>query len=392
MLRPALGAVFLLFLPSVLRAFPGVPGEYPRGLDFDVEGAQLPLVERLVVFRGSARAPVPEVPLIRKQDQVAVDPSPDKTAILVRYDNGVSTRTVRLPLAVLEARLENALAMKAHRAKDFEGAARGFTKALAEDPGFDLAAINLACAHAMAGKRAAAVDALRPLLKRAALLVYHRALTDPELASVAEAPEIRALKAARSGTARWDPSKRRLVGGVVAYSPAYRAVAALRQTTLFSEDDAVKDRTLSRLVILSADSGKTLLDWDLAGARAELVDRLLADLGFDAPEQEAKDAPRVENTTQTAPIAFTRLGAELALINDGTRGVRAVLKRGAARIAESDEVVDPLVDVGPQNLESAVYAPSAGVVVFFYGWFSGEGAGDWMIKAPGLLRVPPRLP
>src|SRR5213075_966796 len=81
-------------------------------------------------------------------------------------------------------------------------AADGFARALALDPGLDVAVTNLASAQVRAGKLDAAARTLAPLLAKAPVATYARVASDPDLAPLLRRPEVAALRAPARGTAR----------------------------------------------------------------------------------------------------------------------------------------------------------------------------------------------
>ena len=139
------------------------------------------------------------------------------------HDSGTSTR---ISVAAIEARLENASALRLHKRGNFDGAAAGFSRALALDPSFRLAATNLASAHALRGDLPAAEAALAPLLKRDPLPTYVKVWTDPELAALRTRLAITSVETTTPGSAvltakGWQT-------GVAAYSQQYDLYAVLR--------------------------------------------------------------------------------------------------------------------------------------------------------------------
>lgn len=168
----------------------------------------------LTIAQGDVKAPLPlEAGRIAKarlpsypRELVAVEPAADRASVDVSLvdDCTGNTFVVSYRIAALKARVENVAALGQHRARKYAEAERGFRSVVALDPDFDLGYTNLASALALQGKTTEAVDALRPLLARNPAWVYLKILEDPELVSLAQAPEILALRAPVKGTARLD--------------------------------------------------------------------------------------------------------------------------------------------------------------------------------------------
>lgn len=126
-------------------------------------------------------------------------------------------------LDMLEARLENAAALKLHRAGQYQEAALGFQQALRLDPGYLLAGLNLASALNRAGQREKGAAALLPFLPQHVAKVYLAALQDPELMPLLDQPSLVALRARPRGTAAlksWSPDW-------IAYSQKHGRLAVL---------------------------------------------------------------------------------------------------------------------------------------------------------------------
>jgi tetratricopeptide (TPR) repeat protein len=87
----------------------------------------------------------------------------------------------------------NGEALEAHAAGRFEEAAAGFAAAARLDPSFELTHTNLACALNRLGRSREALATLAPLLRDNPVLAYSKIASDPDLQSLAAAPEIAAL-------------------------------------------------------------------------------------------------------------------------------------------------------------------------------------------------------
>lgn len=129
-------------------------------------------------------------------------------------------------LTHLDARIENTAAYRLHKNKDYVNAAAGFAKAVAADPGWNLAAYNLASAQQLAGDKDAATTALAPWLASAPIATYVQVTADPELAPLLERPELKAIRAALAGTATISAAGE--LDGKVAYSKDKGLIASTR--------------------------------------------------------------------------------------------------------------------------------------------------------------------
>ena len=126
-------------------------------------------------------------------------------------------------LDMLEARLDNAAALKLHRAGHYQEAVPGFQRALRLDPGYLLAGFNLASALNLAGQREKAAAILLPFVARNVAKIYLAALPDPELTPLLDQPSLAALRAHPPGTAvlkTWNTDW-------IAYSPKHGRLAVL---------------------------------------------------------------------------------------------------------------------------------------------------------------------
>src|SRR5262249_42408172 len=138
----------------------------------------------------------------------------------VGYNCG-QEQTFKFSAAFLEARIENAAALKLHVDKRHAEAAAGFARAVALDPDWELAITNLAAAQALAGQKAEAVATLARLLDKNPAWLAWRLVADPELASVAGAPELAAVTRPTGSATAADldkvPIARAAARGLVAY-------------------------------------------------------------------------------------------------------------------------------------------------------------------------------
>jgi hypothetical protein len=284
-------------------------------------------------------------------------------------------------LDMLEARIENAAALKLHRERRHAEAAPGFRKALQLDPNYLLAALNLASALTLAGNKDAAVATLAPFLARGLPRVYLAVLQDPELQPLLSTPVLAALRTQPPGTAvlrerdlRW-----------TAHSARHRLLAAL---------DAQ-----SGLVIFSLSSGARVAQLDMGseyypysceGESCEAVEkdrplvkrqareafqrqvglanRLLTDLGFNPVNEREdanakcpaaqKDEPGDRNT-----LCLPRSGLQFSVVGSGVH------------LHGNDKDLvweDCCADIGRND--AAAYLPRLGAIVFW--WRKGHGSTE----------------
>lgn len=321
----ALVAWALFGAPRSATADPSEPIDFARGLRVEVvDGTPR-------VLRAGASAP-----LIRGRI-FGFTADERKTQLELDLDDCWTfgeRETARFTLDMLEARLENAAALKLHRAGKHAEAAAGFRRALRLDPRYVLAGYNLASALNRLGRRAEAAAALAPFFERSLVKVYLAALQDPELTPLLDEPGLATVRVQPPGTAvlrRWDPDW-------IAYSARHGRIAVLDDhdgLRVFSLKTGELDAVLSL--------GDRVLQWSGGGSdvdaqlqqaerklanKAEqvlrkqlpLVNRVLADLGF--VEIKQREAGKIEGSPESYTVRFPASAVEVSLSSRELRMVR----------------------------------------------------------------------
>lgn len=360
---------FCLYLsPGSARAESMEPIDLARGLRVEA-------VDRVpTVRRGDVRAPLIKGPVFgfsaeRNETQIE----------LIRDECWTfgEPETYQFTLDMLEARVENAAALKLHRAGKHAEAATGFRSALRLDPKFLLATFNLASALNLAGHRAEAAAVLVPHLEHKLVHVYLAALQDAELTPLLQEPPLSALKSTPPGTAvlrKWEP-------GWIAYSAKHGRLAVLDLhdgLRVYSLKTGARDTVLDlgdRVLQASMGSPSAREEAQLrreqqaqrvrAGRvidrKRPLIDRMLADLGF--VEVKQRDVGTIERLSDERTAQFPGSGL---LLTAGDRGLR-LLKND--RLLHSYENAD-----SSQRLDAAIWLPTLGTLV--WQWTRGSGPTD----------------
>jgi hypothetical protein len=303
---------------------------------------------------------------------------------------------VRLTLSHLNARLENVAALALYRQRKWADAADGFARALALDPGLDIAVTNRASAEVRAGKPDAAARTLAPLLAKAPVATYARVASDPDLAPLLRRPEVAALRAPARGTARLtltkheatlhgssygsshggSPGKPLAGPGAFAVSSRYPLVAAVDDEWSWGSCVGEADLLLldfagaevARLPLFSyaemtTDEGDSCPFRRVArgkiGARVAAAQRLLADLGFSPAAGEEGAVSTSERGNGRALFARAKLGI--------------VVGRDRIRALRGDDELGATANPGAENLRSATHLAGANVVVLRWGRGGREG-------------------
>jgi hypothetical protein len=202
----------------------------------------------LSVRRGKVRARVP-VDLPYPEFLTGVSATATPTTVTVKAEaNCEGPQTFTLSRARLEALPENAAARSLARAKQWEGAAAGFSRALAADPTLSEAATNLAVAQVHARRATDAVATLARAAEHDPIWVAWRLAADPDLSALATAPALVKIYGAPVS----HPSHRALDGKHVAFSPS-RGLFAWRLTLVNAMSEGEVRLTELRSTVVDSD-------------------------------------------------------------------------------------------------------------------------------------------
>ncbi len=357
----------LLLAPTAAKA------EAPFHLRF--EGAAIPGTDLrlelggsydggLSVRRGKIHARVPiDLPYPEFLTGVSAQATP--TTVTVEAEaNCEGPQTFTLSRARLEALLENAAAQSLARARQWDGAAAGFSRALAADPTLSEAATNLAVAQVHAQRTTDAVATLARATEHDPIWVAWRLAADPELSPLAAAPPLARLYGAPAS----HPSQRALDGKHVAFSPSRGLFAwNLSPDNMMSDDDTANDELL--IVDLASGALQARLPYSHVRRGADAAARTLAALGF---TELAK--------TRDLDAVFGGLGLKVTFdVDQGTarvsRGGRTI---GTARFKKpKGATTPPWVDLWVASLPGAVIVGASANI--------GDGCGAWIY--PQVLRI-----
>ena len=371
--------------------------ELPGGLVLEIEPGSV------VVRRGPLAAPLPVVgrsvsPRALKGVVMEGDGSSGGGGklIVTIEDSCDQTHAVSLTLSNLNARIENVAALALYRQRKWADAADGFARALALDPGLDVAVTNLASAQVRAGKPDAAARTLAPLLAKAPVATYARVASDPDLAPLLPRPEVAGLRAPARGTARLTLTKHEVTlggkapgkspggkppvagggPGAVAVSSKYPLVAAVDDEwswgTCTGEAELLlldfAGAEVARLPLFSYaemtadDSGGCPFRRAARakiGARVAAAQRLLADLGFSPAAGEEGAVSTSERGNPRALFARAKLGV--------------VLGRDRIRALRGDDELGATANPGAEQIRAASYLADANVVFLRWGRSGREG-------------------
>jgi hypothetical protein len=361
--------------------------ELPGGLVLEIEPGSV------VVRRGALAAPLPVLGRSvnpRALKGVVMEEGGGGKLIATIEDSCDQKHAVSLTLANLNARIENVAALALYRQRKWGDAADGFARALALDPGLDVAVTNLASAQVRAGKPDAAARTLAPLLAKAPVATYARIASDPDLAPLLKRPEVAALRAPARGTARLTLTKHEVTlhgsspgkkspgpgPGVVAVSSKYPLVAAVDDewswgSCVGEADLLVLDfagAEVARLPLFSyaemtTDDGDNCRFRRAAkgkiGARVAAAQRLLADLGFSPAAGEEGVVSTSERGNERALFARAKLGV--------------VLGRDRIRALRGDAELGATANPGAEGIRAATHLADANVVFLRWGRSGREG-------------------
>jgi len=380
--------------------------ELPGGLVLEIEPGSV------VVRRGALVAPLPVLgrsvnPRALKGVAMESDGRGRGQLIATIEDSCDQEHAVSLTVSDLNARLENVAALALYRQRKWADAADGFARALALDPGLDVAVTNLASAQVRAGKTDAAARTLAPLVAKAPVATYARVASDPDLAPLLRRPEVAALRAPARGTARLTLAKHEVTlhgssrgkaaegksagPGVVAVSSKYPLLAAVDDEwswgTCTGEAELLlldfAGAEVARLPLFSYaemtadDSGGCPFRRAARakiGARVAAAQRLLADLGFSPAAGEEGTVSTSEGGNSRALFARAKLGV--------------VVGRDRIRALRGDDELGATANPGAEQIRAATHLADANVV--FLRWGRGGREGCEGSDPQGVLLLPLR--
>jgi hypothetical protein len=289
------------------------------------------------------------------------------TVTVTAEANCEGAQTFTLSRARLEALLENAAARSLARARQWDAAAAGFSRAWAADPTLSEAAINLAVAQVHAQRPTDAVATLARAAEHDPVWVAWRLAADPELSPLAAAPPLARLY----GAPARHPSRRALDGKHVAFSPSRGLFAwNLSPANSMSDDDTPSDEL--RIVDLATGALQARLPYSHVRRGADAAARTLAALGF---------TELVE--TRDLDADFGAIGLKVTFdIDQGTarvsRGGRAL---GTARFKKpKGATTPPWVDPWAASIPGAVIVGASANI--------GDGCGAWVYGQALRVLVP----
>jgi hypothetical protein len=318
----------------------------------------------LSVRRGKVRARVP-VDLPYPEFLTGVSAKATPTTVTVKADaNCEGPLTFTLSRARLEALLESAAARSLARARQWDGAAAGFSRALAADPTLSEAATNLALAQVHAQRPTDAVATLARAAEHDPIWVAWRLAADPGLSPLVAAPPLAKLY----GVPASHPSHRALDGKHVAFSPSRGLFAwNLSPANMMSDDDAPNDEL--RFVDLATGDLKVRLPYSHVRRGADAAARTLAALGFTKVVE-----------TRTLDASFGGIGVEVTF--DVDQGAARVSRGG--RVIGSAQFKKPKGATTPAWVDPWAAAIPGGVIVGAAANI-GDGCGAWIY--PHVLRI-----
>lgn len=340
------------------------------------------------VVKGKLRARLVDATSITK---TTVDKKTKQVTVKVADYSCAGEATYTWTLGHLDARLENTAAYTLHKKKDYKASTAGFAKAVAADPTWKIAAINLASAQQLQGDKDGAIKTLTPWLTSEPIATYFQITADPELAPLLERAEIKAIRASKAGDIKLAQDK---VDGLVAYAPDRKLLAVARTEAswgacVYRTDLEVYDATNGTLVATTPIVGwnETSPDCDekssgvLPRARKTVAKRvttlqaMLRDLGFKKIKSEVGTSPTSVETDK----AFRKTTASIKKAKLGV-----VAQDGTLRVFQGNtELATAQAELG---LERVVYVPDLDAVV---AWTAGPGAEGCESTDPTAVTVMP---
>ncbi len=321
----------------------------------------------LSVRRQKVRARVP-VDLPYPEFLIGVSAKATPTTVTVKAEaNCEGPQTFTLSRARLEALLENAAARSLTRAKQWDGAAAGFSRALAADPTLSEAATNLAVAQVHARRPTDAVATLARAAEHDPIWVAWRVAADPDLSPLAAAPPLANLY----GAPARHPSHRALDGKHVAFSPSRGFFAwNLSPDNMMSDDDAANDEL--RIVDLASGALRARLPYSHVRRGADAAARTLAALGF-------------TELAETRDLDPDSGGIGLKVTFDVDQGTARVSRDG--RVIGSAQFKKPKGATTPAWVD-AWAAAIPGAVIVGASANIGDGCGAWVYGDVRRVLVP----
>jgi len=354
-----------------LAAVPASAGDPPKSKSLG-DGYELVVDNSsLNVLHGKQRARLAPALELKK---VTVDKPSKKVTATVEDYSCAMTATYTWTFSELDARMENTAAYALHRKKDYKGSSAGFAKAVAADPAWKIAAINLASAQQLLGDKDAAIKTLTPWMTNEPIATYVSITTDPELSPLLDRPEVKALRAAKAGDAKLTKDE---VGGYVAIQPDKKLIAVARSEAswgacAFGTDLEIYDLASVKLVATTPiirfdetadcdENGGSIL----ARAKKPIAKRvaalqtMLRDLGFKTTKTElGSDVKSADDGGKTSSnIKNAKLG--VVVQGDIARVFRKNDELGSGKVLE--------------HLHRAVFVSALDAVVVWSGRPGAEG-------------------
>src|SRR5450432_459346 len=321
----------------------------------------------LSVRRQKVRARVP-VDLPYPEFFIGVSANATSTTVTVKAEaNCEGPQTFALSRARLEALLENAAARSLTRAKQWDGAAAGFSRSLAADPTLSEAATNLAVAQVHARRPTDAVATLARAAEHDPIWVAWRLAADPALAPLVAAPPLAKLY----GAPARHSSHRALDGKHVAFSPSRGLFAwNLSPGNMMSDNDAANDEL--RIVDLASGALQARLPYSHVRRGADAAARTLAALGF-------------TELAETRDLDADSGGIGLKVTFDVDQGTARVSRDG--RVIGSAQFKKPKGATTPAWVDPWA-ASIPGAVIVGASANIGDGCGAWVYGDVRRVLVP----